>query len=208
MKKSKVISIVICVILAIAFIFLTISVKKYGVLGIDNAFYNLFVLDLRNPLLTKIVIGITYIGSAYMYGLLFILGLIFLKNKKIPLYTIVGVLTSAGLMRIVKAIIQRPRPDGYRLIAETGFSFPSGHSLNAMVFYGFIIFLVYHFVKPKSLKIFLLILLPIIILSIGLSRVYLGVHYVSDIIGGYLFGLCFLILYTMLIKKIFPKEFE
>ena len=83
---------------------------------------------------------------------------------------------------MLKLIIQRPRPDEYRIIDASGYSFPSGHSMISMAFYGFIIYLICKYVNNKILKYFLIGLLGSLIILIGVSRVYLGVHYVSDVL--------------------------
>ena len=200
MKKNKVgIIVASCALVAFAIIsFLVISKREFV---IDNFFYNLLVVNLRNPVLNKIVIGITYIGSAYAYGILVLLFFILFKNKKIPCLMVLNLGISAGLMKVIKHIIQRPRPDGFRLIPETGYSFPSGHSLNAMVFYGLLIYIVHTSVKNKKLRVFLEVLLGLVILLIGLSRIYVGVHYASDVLAGFLFGIVCVTLFINLVYK-------
>ena len=94
----------------------------------------------------------------------------------------------------------RGRPLDINLIEETGYSFPSGHTLTAMAFYGFIIYLIYVSKICKRSKIIFITLLSLLILVVGVSRVYLGVHYFTDILGGFTFSLSFLIIYTHLIK--------
>ena len=106
-----------------------------------------------------------------------------------------------GLNQILKYILQRPRPTEYRLIEETGFSFPSGHSMVSMAFYGYLIYLIYKYVKNKDLKWISIVLLSILICSIGISRIYLGVHYTSDVLGGFLISLSYLIVYTLIVNR-------
>ena len=78
------------------------------------------------------------------------------------------------------------------MIEETGYSFPSGHMMASTMFYGLCIYFLWQTNCKKSLKILGTILLIFLILSIGVSRVYLGVHYMSDILGGFLLSLCIL----------------
>ena len=101
----------------------------------------------------------------------------------------------------VKNIVCRPRPDELRLIEESGYSFPSGHSAVSLAFYGYIIYLIFKYCKNKFLKTILISFLTMMILSIGMSRIYLGVHYVTDVIGGYCFSLAYLVWYTYLIDR-------
>ena len=87
-----------------------------------------------------------------------------------------------------------------RLIEEQGYSFPSGHSMVSTAFYGLLIYLIYKNVKNKYIKYTLCTILSILILIIGLSRIYLGVHYVSDVIGGVCFSIAYLIIFINVFK--------
>ena len=95
------------------------------------------------------------------------------------------------------------RPTEYRLIEETGFSFPSGHSMVSMAFYGYLIYLIYKYVKNKYIKWISIVLLSILICSIGISRIYLGVHYTSDVLGGFLISVSYLVIYISAVIKSF-----
>lgn len=102
---------------------------------------------------------------------------------------------------MLKRIIARPRPIEHRLISESGYSFPSGHSMVSMAFYGFFIYLAYRKIKNPYVKTIVCVLLSIIIISIGLSRIYLGVHYPSDVIAGFCISISYLALFTNIIKN-------
>ena len=116
----------------------------------------------------------------------------------------VGRLASINLVGVVavdlifKAIVQRPRPDGFRLVVETGYSFPSGHSMFSMAFYGLLIWLVWHYEKDKLQRWLWCALFSGVIIMIGISRIYLGVHYATDVIGGFSLALVWLVLFTKL----------
>lgn len=151
--------------------------------------------------LTPIIKIVTNFGGAIILGLITILILILIKNKKIGLSVLINLCSVTVLNLVLKSILQRPRPNEYRIINETGYSFPSGHSMISMAFYGFIIYLIYKNIKNKYLKWISIILLSILILMIGFSRIYLGVHYVSDVLAGFLFSISYLIVYIKIINK-------
>ena len=109
---------------------------------------------------------------------------------------------SSIINKILKAIFVRPRPNVLRLIKQGGYSFPSGHAMASMTFYGFLIYLIIKSNINKNIKILLTSLLTILILLIGISRIYLGVHYASDILAGYLVSIIYLILFTSVINKL------
>ena len=100
------------------------------------------------------------------------------------------------LNRILKFIIARPRPERLKLVFEDGYSFPSGHSMVAFGFYGFLIYLICKKIENKKIKYPLIVFLSLLILFIGISRVYLGVHYVTDVIGGFIFTFLYLIVFV------------
>lgn len=103
------------------------------------------------------------------------------------------------LNQILKNIVQRPRPTEFRMIDESGYSFPSGHSMASAAFYGFLIYLVYKKVKNKKLKITIITLLSLLIILIGISRIYLGVHYTSDVLAGFFVSISYLTIYISII---------
>ena len=87
------------------------------------------------------------------------------------------------------------------MVNENGYSFPSGHSITSMVFYGYLIYLIYRYVDNKNIKVSLIIFLSLLILMIGFSRIYLGVHYTSDVLAGFLISVAYLILFVSIVNK-------
>lgn len=193
----------ICVII---FLKILEDVFEKDKLIIDTIVYNFVVLKLRKEPLTTIMKIITNLGGAYFLIGITILSIIFLKDKKISLLISLNLVISTILNILLKNIIQRPRPEGYRLIEETGYSFPSGHSMVSMAFYGFIIYLIWKKVENKKIKYTLCTILTILMLAIGISRIYLGVHYASDVIAGFLISLSYLVLYTSIAKQVLFKK--
>ncbi len=202
-KDYKWIILFICVILFLAILE---DVFEYETLALDTSVYNIVVEKMRNSILTDILKIITKLGSAFVLITITILSLIILKNKKIGLCITLNLALSTLLNVLLKNIIQRPRPEGYRLIEETGFSFPSGHSMVNTAFYGLLIYLIIKNVKNKKLKYALSILISILILAIGFSRIYLGVHYTSDVLAGFLISVAYLIVFTTILHDILKIE--
>ena len=111
-----------------------------------------------------------------------------------------------GLNQLLKRILQRPRPTEFRIVEETGYSFPSGHSMVSMAFYGYLIYLIYKYVKNKYIKWSLICLLSFLVILIGTSRIYLGVHYTSDVLGGFLISISYLVIYISAVNKFLTEK--
>ena len=112
------------------------------------------------------------------------------KQWKLESYLMLGNLTLAGILIVTfKNIYQRPRPEILHLVEEKGFSFPSGHSLAVTLLIGSLIIIVGQRVKSTRLKLPLQSLLGIYLVSVLVSRVYLGVHYPSDVLASLCLGL-------------------
>ena len=197
---KKYIKWIIFTILLILFLIIGFLVLKGNDIYVDEFIYSKIDL-IVNDRNTSIFKFITYLGSAYVVISLIILGFILIKNKKYSLFMSINLISITLLQFILKNIYSRERPIGISLIEESGYSFPSGHSLTAMAFYGLLIYYIYKSNINKNKKIVLEILLSIIILLIGLSRIYLGVHYFTDVVGAFSFSICYLIIYTKIIGR-------
>ena len=124
-----------------------------------------------------------------------------IKNKKIGVSIFSNLVIVTILNQLLKGILQRPRPTEYRIIEETGYSFPSGHSMISMAFYGYLIYLIYKYVKNKYIKWISIVVLSLLICTIGISRIYLGVHYTSDVLGGFLISISYLVIFISAVNK-------
>ena len=169
----------------------------------DIVGYKLISTFLISDFATPIAKFITNFGDAIFLTVLTIILFILIKNKKIGLSIFSNLVIITALNQLLKNILQRPRPTEYRIIEETGYSFPSGHSMISMAFYGYIIYLIYKYVKNKYIKWISIVLLSILICSIGISRIYLGVHYTSDVLGGFLISVSYLVIYISAVIKSF-----
>ena len=163
--------------------------------------YKLISTFLISDFATPIAKFITNFGGAIFIITLMITLFILIKDKKIGLSIFLNLVIATTLNQLLKRILQRPRPTEYRIIEETGYSFPSGHSMVSMAFYGYLIYLIYKYVKNKYIKWTSIVLLSILICSIGISRIYLGVHYTSDVLGGFLASISYLVIYISAVNK-------
>ncbi|MBO9571275.1 MAG: phosphatase PAP2 family protein [Chitinophagaceae bacterium] len=114
-------------------------------------------------------------------------------------------LGSFAVMSLLKLYFQRPRPQDPIYSHVLGYSFPSGHAMSAMTFYGLLIYIVFKYVKNSILKWILIIFLIAVILAIGTSRVYLRVHYATDVLAGFSLGVIWLVISLWLISLIEHK---
>ena len=164
-----------------------------------------FFITVRTPLITKLMHIIS--KSSDVFGYLFLVVLmsmiLFLKkDSKLALQGTLILILAAGLNILLKGAIARPRPFENPLAYASFYSFPSGHAMSAIVFYGFLIHIIFSLdIKPVLKYLFTLIFI-FISFVIGLSRIYLGVHYASDILGGYFAGLIWLMLCLIIINSL------
>ena len=168
--------------------------------------YKIISTFLISDFVTPIAKFITNFGGAIFLSIATVILFLLIKNKKIGLSIISNIVIITVLNQLLKRILQRPRPTEFRIVEETGYSFPSGHSMASMAFYGYLIYLIYKYIKNKYVKWTLITILSLLICSIGISRIYLGVHYTSDVLGGFLLSISYLVVYISLIKDILPKN--
>lgn len=162
-----------------------------------------FFVGLRVEWLSFLMLVITYSGSYVLVGgLTFLTAISFFIHKHrssiLPLLVAVG--GSGVSVYLLKHIFYRARPLAEALYLETSSSFPSGHATMAMALYGFIFWAVYKFDHHKLKKIFL-IFLGILIPLVGASRLYLGVHHLSDVLAGFAIGLVWLSISRLIAKS-------
>lgn len=169
------------------------SLYNNEIISIDVFMHDLVVNNLRSDGLTFIMLFITNFCNPIILILLSLVILLICKDKKMGLIIIINLLVSILLNIIFKGIIQRDRPLEDFLITESGYSFPSGHSMVSMAYYGLIIYFIYKKIKDKRVRNVLMILIGLLILAIGFSRIYLGVHFASDVIGGFLISIIYLV---------------
>lgn len=180
------------------------------IFNLQNERFDFIVFDKVNnwvgPFTTRFMQFITFFGNHKFLipaNLVLIAWFLFVKRHrwysiKVPVVAIGGV----SIMFILKQFFNRPRPLTPLLEPVKGLSFPSGHALMSMSFYGLLIFLVWENVHNRVWRWVLTVLLFIFILLIGFSRIYLRLHYFSDVIAGFAGGIMWLTLSLWVIRKI------
>lgn len=158
----------------------------------------------ENDRLTSIAKFLTLIGSSkILIPALIVLAIIlfiFLKHRKELVLLLGGMLGSSLLNHLLKDIYKRARPDIHRIAEEVGYSFPSGHSMAAFTFYFLITYLLWRHIHLRRWRIALLLFSAFMIIAIGLARIYLGVHYPSDVLAGYWVSACWVALCIRLFR--------
>ena len=202
-KNLKWVVLFICLV---GFLALAEDVFNKEIMYGDIIGYKLISTFLISDFVTPIAKFITNFGGAIFLSIATVMLFLLIKNKKIGLSIISNIVIITVLNQLLKRILQRPRPTEFRIVEETGYSFPSGHSMVSMAFYGYLIYLIYRYIKNKYVKWTLITILSILICLIGISRIYLGVHYTSDVLGGFLLSISYLVIYISSIKKLIPEE--
>lgn len=193
-------------ILLILFILLTIFVVGGKVDIIDESVFN-NVIKLKGNVITKFLYVITELASTIgIFALLGITSVIFLRHKAFSdfKYVIANVSIGVVLMSVIKNIIKRVRPS-WKWIVQGGFSYPSGHTISALLLYGTLMLLVYKKVHGKVRKP-LLICFSLMIILTGLSRIYFGAHYLTDVVASLILGSIILIISNMFMNKEFSND--
>src|ERR1035437_2245001 len=185
--------IIIFLILLGTFVAITESiVNSSPMIRFDNSFAN-FIYQLRTPFLAQFFYAITNFANQITVIILGVIALIYLYLKKELAYLYALILVFLGTeasVYLIKILINRPRPIAdIAYYIEASPSFPSGHSAIAIAFFGFVTYYLICHVKGNVKKKTILIVLGTILTAlIGFSRLYLGVHFLSDVLGGFLIG--------------------
>ena len=199
MKNNK---LYVSITLVVLFIINTILVINNKYLYIDDVIHS-NVLHMHSEITTKIMKIITFFGStAFMVGfacgifLIYIIRKYYKKGIIFPSVLIISTLIN----NIVKIIIRRQRPV-YMTVVENTFSYPSGHMMASVTGYGMLIYFIITSQMPKKYKIFYSSFLSILIVLVGISRIYLGAHFFSDIFGALLLSSSIVLLFAHLNSK-------
>ena len=193
---------ILVVILTIIFILLWLGTITGVTDEIDNLIYK-SVESIRSDFLTVVLIGITELGGVVgLFLILLITVIVLCKKNRVKEATAItlNLIISTFTYVILKNIFQRERPvTGNILVDEVGFSFPSGHTTNNVAFYFLAIYLVCINVKNKKVRNISCVILAIIPILIAFSRIYLRVHYPTDVIAGFCLGIVLVVFFTTFI---------
>ncbi len=202
--RENVVYIVLITIMVVVFSIIMRFSLHDKIILFDYKIINL-VNTLLNDKIIKIFKVLTFFGDFYIPCIILVCILIFFKNKWIFLLQTGGYAIAGIITYIAKLCAGRPRPIDALIEIPTSFSFPSGHTLTSIVFYLLLVFILTFNLKNKTRKIILPITF-VFVLLIAISRIYLGVHYCSDVIGGVLIGIPCLLMCTNIINKNFRDK--
>lgn len=207
-----------CVILAvfavILFFFFTNLVFSNSFVNIDNTLIKT-TFDQLNPDLTRKMVFISAFGSSIFIFTASILFTLYLyAKKKADAFLFMSIVYSAVILNIaLKFLYSRPRPEMNPLVIENSYSYPSFHAMISLIFYAAVAYFTYKETKNKTLTIIVSLVFGFLIFMIGYSRVYLGVHYPSDVIAGYIAGFIWLLVVilfqrTVIFEKLYNKSIK
>jgi undecaprenyl-diphosphatase len=177
-------------------------VNSESIVSFDKIWADIFI-SWRSDLGINLFSKLTYLGNWQIVVpvLLVIIGILVIKKRQEFVGPFVFTMISSGTTTFIgKILISRFRPVGAAIV-ETDFSFPSGHATVAVAFYGFLAYLIIKLVKNKIKRQVVITSAILIVFIVGFSRLYLGVHYISDVLAGYLVGSLALIAGISLFKS-------
>lgn len=186
--------------LSIFLIFLILYLSN-NINSLDNAMYKV-IISIKSDYTTMFMKYITFFGGVYFILFIMIVFFIFsfIKGRIFNIINLI-IIGETIINRIIKIIIRRERPSLINMVMENSFSFPSGHTMVAVALYGFIIYLIYKSNLNKKVKFILILILILLINLIMISRIYLGVHYFSDVIAGLFLSLAYLIFIIDILER-------
>lgn len=183
----------------ILFIFIVRFLLKDQLSDFDTFIYNVLSKFKSNEV-TSIMKIITKLSNA-LTVIIVCVSILFIFHNKYSICLILNVLITSIFNLLLKNTFIRERPIDLNLIIETGYSFPSGHAMASISLYGYLMYLAFKKLNNKILKNIVCIVLGLIIILVGISRIYLGVHFASDVIGGFLIATSVLMLFINITNR-------
>lgn len=195
------------IVLVILFIGISIMIMTPHVQKVEGRIV-LITEQLRFESMNQIMIFITGLGSyKVLFPFTIFISAIFIFQKKWiePLFLFFNFYGVRYTNQMLKELFNRERPEFHRLIEIGEYSFPSGHAMNSLAIYGFILFLLMEKQQMNLFKRFIIVLVGLFIFLIGFSRIYVGVHYPFDVIGGFIIGSIWLLFVMKILQFIRQK---
>lgn len=203
MKKNiKWIILALCILI---FVIIVYALTSNNLLYFDESIYN-FIISFKCKYLTIFFNIITFFASPIFLIVFSIFVFFIFKNKKYGIFSLVNLIFLVISNQILKQVFERNRPFDLMLISENGYSFPSGHAMVSLGFYGMFLYLLWRCDINKTCKKIMTVVICILIFLIGLSRVYLGVHYSSDVIVGFIISISYLIIVISILEFYLKKK--
>jgi undecaprenyl-diphosphatase len=203
--KSDYVILVLLLIIPIAiFILMLLSIQSNNSISIlDNEVHQSMqgIFSEKVIYISKIITNVFDPLIFVIISFLIIIYLFYKKRSKEALFFTIILIVAQGLLSLIKNIVHRLRPQDI-LVSETSFSFPSGHAMMSVVFFGIVIYLFEHHIKSDILRKILIALIPICSLIIGATRIILNAHWLSDVIAGYMLGAFLVISYLLMLMHI------
>ena len=178
---------IICIGFGMLFGYIAFTIGNEKIEHFDMAIIG-FVQGMESPWLTAVLIGFTWIGSSYIVAPIAIIAalvLIFKYHYRQQAFLLITVIVGTVLFNwLLKIYFKRERPEIHRILDANGFSFPSGHTMMAVSLYVIIAYISWRNLKTTLNRILLILSAAFMMIMIGISRIYLGVHFPSDVVGG------------------------
>lgn len=183
---------------ALGFILLTSQIDQRNILQLDHRLLTM-IQRFDSPMVILMMKFFALIGNPLAVGILLLYMLIplfflyhVLTNRR-DLFVFLTVIVGSAILDVVlKYLIQRNRPDDHQLVEATGYSYPGGHAMTSLTLYGVFAYLLWSHIRTRTRQVFFLFFCIIMIGCVGSSGVFLGVHYATDVLGGYLAGIFWL----------------
>jgi len=189
-KKNLFSSGIFIIAFLITFIVFVEKLELHKLVGFDMKIIRRVQERIDNPN-TRLMKLFTFLGSPLVISILVVLSVVFLYSKgrrREATGMLIANMAGAGFNEGLKHILRRQRPVIHRLISARGYSLPSGHAMGSVMFYGTLSYLICKQVKGIFYKMLTCAASLFMVFMTGISRIYLGVHYPSDVISGYAAG--------------------
>lgn len=172
-------------------------------LPLDKSVQEMF-LSLRGPVVNPVIIAITHLSDTVIIVAFCAVLLVLPNRKKYGIPVSLAALGGLAIYKPMKHIFLRARPDvALHLVEQGGFSFPSGHSVTSVIFYGLLVYLVNRHCENEKLRKILTVICFFLAVVIGPSRIYVGVHWPTDVLAGWCIGGAVLLVSICILERIY-----